>query len=128
MREMYYGCDTFDALPTTYSASAKDVYEEGTLVFPAVQVQRDYAPVEDIMRMCMARIRVPQQWHGDFLASLGAARIAERRLKALCEKYGKEEIKKFIRNWFDYSENIMRRAIEEPKLIFTQVKVGLWWI
>lgn len=61
----------------------------------------------------MARIRVPQQWHGDFLASLGAARIAERRLKELCKKYGKSQVKKFIRNWFDYSENLMRRAIED---------------
>lgn len=105
--------DTGNSVPTTYFAGAKDVYEEGALIFPAVQVQRDYTSIEDIMRMCMARIRVPQQWHGDFLASLGAARIAERRLKELCEKYGKDQVKLFISNWFDYSENLMRRTIEE---------------
>ena len=27
------------------------------------------------------RIRVPDQWYGDYLATVGAARIGERRLK-----------------------------------------------
>ncbi|MGW3954758.1 hydantoinase B/oxoprolinase family protein [Streptomyces sp. NPDC004752] len=105
--------DTGNSLPTTYFAGAKDVYEEGSLIFPAVRVQRDYTTIEDIVRMCMARIRVPQQWHGDFLASLGAARIAERRLKELCAKYGKEQVKQFIRSWFDYSEDLMHKTIEQ---------------
>ncbi|GLV73420.1 hydantoinase B/oxoprolinase family protein [Streptomyces hygroscopicus] len=105
--------DTGNSLPTTYFAGAKDVYEEGALIFPAVRVQRDYTTIDDIVRMCMTRIRVPQQWHGDFLASLGAARIAERRLKELCAKYGKDQVKRFVRNWFDYSEDLMRKTVEQ---------------
>lgn len=104
--------DTGNAFPTTYYAAAKDVYAEGSLIFPAVRVQRNYVTNDDIMRMCMARIRVPRQWHGDFLAALGSARVAERRLKELCAKYGKDVVKTFIRNWFDYSEEIMRQTIE----------------
>ena len=45
----------------------------------------------DIIRMCRARIRVPEQWYGDALAALGSARVAERRLKELCGKYGSED-------------------------------------
>ncbi|WP_223838421.1 hydantoinase B/oxoprolinase family protein [Saccharopolyspora pogona] len=104
--------DTGNSIPTTYFAAPKDVYEEGALIFPAVRVQRNYETNDDIMRMCMARIRVPRQWHGDFLAALGAARVAERRLKELCARYGKDVVKQFIRNWFDYSEDLMRQAIE----------------
>ena len=59
------------------------------------------------MRMCRARIRVPDQWYGDYLAGLGSARVAERRLEAFCEKYGKETVKTFMREWFDYSERRM---------------------
>ena len=62
---------------------ARDVYEEGALIFPAVQVQQDYQDIEDIIRMCQMRIRVPEQWWGDYLATLGAARIGERELLAL---------------------------------------------
>ena len=108
--------DIGNSIPTTYHAAAKDVYEEGSLIFPCVRVQRDYAMVDDVIRMCRRRIRVPEQWYGDFLAELGAARIAERRLKELCAKYGTETVKTFIREWFDYSERRMVQAIGElPK-------------
>src|SRR5262249_19529569 len=69
--------DIGNALPTTYMATARDVYEEGALIFPAVKVQEDYRDVEDVIRVCLMRIRVPEQWRGDYLASLGAARIGE---------------------------------------------------
>lgn len=103
--------DIGNSLPTTYYSSAVDVYQEGALIFPMVQVQRDYEMIGDIVRMCRRRIRVPGQWYGDFLASIGSARIAERRLKELCEKYGKETLKQFKKYWLDYSEARMQHAI-----------------
>ena len=80
--------DCGNSQPTTYMPYARDVYEEGSLIFPAVRVQRDYKDIDDIIRMCRRRIRVPEQWYGDYLAMLGAARIGEARLKELCAKYG----------------------------------------
>jgi len=103
--------DTGNSMPTTYMAYARDQYEEGALIFPAVRIQRDYRMIEDVVRMCRSRIRVPAQWYGDFLAGLGAARVAERRLKELCRKYGKEQVKSFVHDWLTYSENRMREAI-----------------
>ena len=38
--------------------------------------------------MCRMRIRVPEQWWGDYLALLGAARIGERELLALGREVG----------------------------------------
>jgi N-methylhydantoinase B len=109
--------DIGNALPTTYMAGAKDQYAEGALIFPAVRIQRDYEMVEDVVRMCRSRIRVPDQWYGDFLAGIGSARIAERRLKELCAKYGTEQIKAFVRHWFAYSEQRMVQAIRAlPKV------------
>ncbi len=105
--------DIGNSLPTTYHAQARDVYEEGALIFPVVQVQRDYTDIEDILQMCAVRIRVPYQWHGDYLAAMGSARTAERRLKEMCEKYGLETIKSFIRDWLDYSEQRMRDEISK---------------
>src|SRR5260370_20083065 len=72
--------------------------------------------IDDVIRMCRSRIRVPGQWYGDFLAGIGAARVAERRLKELSAKYGKEIIKTFIRDWLDYSEQRMIHGIRKmPK-------------
>jgi N-methylhydantoinase B len=105
--------DCGNALPTTYMPAARDVYEEGALIFPCVRVQKDRQDVEDIIRMCRRRIRVPDQWYGDYLATLGAARIGERRLKELCQQYGRETVRAFIAEWFDYSERRMVEAVRE---------------
>ncbi len=105
--------DVGNSMPTTYHPFAKDIYSEGALSFPMVQVQRDNRDVEDIIRMCRRRIRVPDQWYGDYLAQIGAARTGERRLKELVAKYGKAQIKTFIREWFDYSERRMVAAVGE---------------
>ncbi len=114
--------DIGNSIPSSYFVRARDVYEEGALVFPGVRIQRDFKNIEDIMRMCRARIRVPDQWYGDYLAGLGSARIAERRLEAFCEKYGKDTVKAFMREWFDYSERRMIdniRKLPKAKLVNT---------
>jgi N-methylhydantoinase B len=105
--------DIGDALPTTYMAAARDVYEEGALIFPAVKVQEDYADIADIIRMCKLRIRSPEMWWGDYLAILGAARIAERRLLELGEEVGWQTLHAFTAKWFDYSEQRMINAVRK---------------
>ncbi len=103
--------DCGNAQPTTYAATARDVYEEGALIFPCVQIQRDYADVEDIVRMCKARIRVPEQWWGDYLALLGATRVGERRIGELATEIGWDAIDDYVEKWLDYSERRMGVAI-----------------
>ena len=105
--------DIGNSIPTTYHAAARDVYEEGALLFPAVRVQRDGETIEDIIRMCQRRIRVPDYWHGDFLSMLGSARTGENRIHDILRKYGKATIKRFATEWFDYSEARMRQAIKK---------------
>lgn len=104
--------DCGNAIPTTFSPTARDVYEEGALIFPCVRVQRDYTDVDDIIRMCRARIRVPDQWYGDYLASVGASRIAERRVNELAKKFGADTLVEFVDAWFDYSERLATSAVE----------------
>jgi N-methylhydantoinase B len=65
--------------------------------------------------MCRNRIRVPEQWWGDYLASLGAVRIAERELLALGEEVGWETLDRYAEAWFDYSEGKMIEAIRRLK-------------
>ena len=104
--------DIGNAIPTTYHAAARDVYEEGALIFPATRVQADYCDIDDIIRMCEMRIRVPEQWRGDYLASLGAARVGERELQALTDELGWSRFESLIEGWFAYSERVMGQAIE----------------
>jgi N-methylhydantoinase B len=103
--------DCGNSLPTTYMGGAVDVYNEGALIFPVVRVQTDYEDHADIVRMCEARIRVPEQWRGDYLAMVGAGRIGERELLALGEEIGFETLARYGAAWLDYSEQRMADAI-----------------
>ena len=103
--------DCGNSQPTTYMSYARDVYQEGALIFPCVRIQRDYEDVNDIVEMCKTRIRVPEMWYGDYLAALGAVRIGERRLQALAARYGLDTLLQFVEEWLDYSERRMSEAI-----------------
>ena len=112
--------DCGNAQPTTYMPYARDVYEEGSLIFPAVRVQRNYEDIDDVIRMCRRRIRVPDQWYGDYLAMVGAARIGEARLEELCARYGRDTLERFVEEWFDYSERRIAHVISQmPKATIT---------
>lgn len=103
--------DVGNALPTTYMPMARDVYEEGALIFPCVKVQTEYHDIADVIRMCERRIRGFDIWYGDYLAQLGAVRLAERRLHEFCKRFGADTVKAFVREWLDYSERIAADAI-----------------
>ena len=107
--------DIGNSIPTTYHGTARDVYEEGALIFPAVRVATNYKVNEDIVRMCRLRIRVPDQWYGDFLAMLGAAFIGEREIRALGAEIGWDTMEAFTRQWLDYSEGRMIEAVRSMK-------------
>jgi len=103
--------DCGNSQPTTYMSNARDVYEEGALLFDACRVQRDYVDNDDIIRMLKLRIRVPGQWWGDYLALLGAVRLGERRMLELGREIGWDVLAEFVTEWLDYSEVLMGRAI-----------------
>jgi N-methylhydantoinase B/oxoprolinase/acetone carboxylase alpha subunit len=105
--------DCGNSQASTYMPFARDLYEEGGLNFPCVRLQKDYRDVDDIIRMCRRRIRIPEVWYGDYLAALGAARVGEQRLKQLVQKYGVDTIRAFVREWLDYSERLMIHAISQ---------------
>ena len=103
--------DCGNSQPTTYMAGAADAYEEGALLFDAFHAQTNYVDNEDLIRFCKLRIRVPDQWWGDYLALLGAVRVGERRMLELGQELGWDELDTFVRDWLDYSEAIMRGVI-----------------
>jgi len=104
--------DIGNSQPTTYMPYAKDLYEEGALDFPCVRIQRNYEDIKDLIRMCRMRIRVPDQWYGDYLAQIGACRIGERKIIELLDEYDLETVNAFIEAWFEYGRN---RIINEIK-------------
>jgi N-methylhydantoinase B len=108
--------DCGNSIPSTYVPTAKDLYEEGALDFPCIKIQKKYTDNYDIIKMCMVRHRVPNQWYGDYLAGVGSARTGEKRLKELCQEYGNELIKSFCRAYQEYGRKRMVKELQKlPK-------------
>ncbi len=105
--------DCGNSIPTTFYSDAKDVYQEGALIFPCTKVQSEYEVVDDFVRQCQVRIRVPDMWYGDFLAILGSTRVGEQRLLELVAELGADTLRAYERQWFDYCEDRMERVIRE---------------
>jgi len=103
--------DCGNAAPTSYNPGARDVYEEGALIFPCVKIQEDYEYQADVIRMCEMRIRVPEQWRGDNRAMIGAARVGENEVLALGDDLGWERLAQAAQQWFDYSEGRIDAAL-----------------
>jgi len=105
--------DCGNSQPTTYMAVARDVYEEGALIFDACRVATDYEDHEDVLRLLRSRIRVPEQWWGDYLALMGAVRLGESRMLELGEEIGWVELDQHTHQWLDYSEGRAAEAISQ---------------
>src|SRR6478672_6429232 len=94
-----------------HRATARDVYEEGALIFPCVKIQEEYRDIGDVVRMCQTRIRVPEDWYGDYIGMIGAARVGERELLKVGEEVGWDTFDRYVADWLDYSEERMRATI-----------------
>ena len=98
--------------PTTYSPLSRDVYEEG-LMLPCVRIQRDYADQPDVIDICRANIRIPDQFYGDYLATLAAVRAGERGFQEICRKYGLATVRAFLDQYQAYGEAMAAAAIRK---------------
>jgi len=98
--------------PTTYGPTARDVYEEG-LIFPCVRIQKDGKDVEEVIDLCKANIRAPEQFYGDYLACLAAVRTGERGVQAICERYGIDTVQAFLDQYQQYAEEMAIAAIRK---------------
>ena len=114
--------DCGNSQPTTYMAVARDVYEEGALIFDACRVATDYKDHDDVLRLLRSRIRVPDQWWGDYLALMGAVRLGESRMLEFGEQVGWDQLEQYAQQWLDYSE---ARAVEAiSKLPAREIRVS----
>jgi N-methylhydantoinase B len=96
--------------PTTYGPLSRDVYEEG-LILPCVRIQRERVDVPEVIDICKANIRAPDQFYGDYLACLAAVRTGERGIHELCVKYGSATVQAFLDQYQTYAEQMTIEAI-----------------
>jgi N-methylhydantoinase A/oxoprolinase/acetone carboxylase beta subunit/N-methylhydantoinase B/oxoprolinase/acetone carboxylase alpha subunit len=95
----------------SFAAQATDIYQEGLRLPPVKLIDRgEY--VSDVWRIILTNHRTPRFTWGDFHAMIGALNIGERRVQHLVEKHGHAYVRDGGAELQDYSERLMRAAID----------------
>ncbi len=96
--------------PGSVATDARDVFEEGLMIPPLKLVKRGQ-PVDEILAMIAANIRVPHQTMGDIRAQIAAVTVGERRYLELVAKHGASVLAQIVAACLDSSERLMREDL-----------------
>lgn len=107
---MAHKSDIGGTVPGSGSGNAREIYQEG-LHLPAVKYLSHLKPVKEIEAVIAANSRTPAVVIGDLRGQVGAARLGERRMAELMERYGKDTVLGSTELLSDYTENRVRRTI-----------------
>ena len=99
-------------VPGSYSGLSTNIYQEGVRI-PPIKILEGGKVNRAAMALLMANMRVPEEREGDFNASLGACRVAERRIRRIYERYGTETVHAAIRINLDRTERRLRERITQ---------------
>jgi N-methylhydantoinase B len=107
--------DVGGMVPGSISNEAREIFQEG-LRLPAIKLIAEGTPLRSVMEIMKCNSRLPDYLQGDMWAGIAAARVGERRLGELVEKYGRETFTTALRMFMEYGEEVARRALRElPK-------------
>jgi N-methylhydantoinase B len=111
--------DVGGMVPGSISNEAKQIFQEG-LRLPAVKLISEGEPIRSVIEIMKANSRLPDFLQGDMWAGVAAARVGERRIVELVDRYGLETFKAALRVFMDHGEQVARRALADlPKGTFT---------
>ena len=103
--------DVGGMVPGSISNEAKEIFQEG-LRLPAVKLISEGTPIKSVMEIMKCNSRLPDFLQGDMWAGIAAARVGERRILDLVDKYGLETFNTALQVFQDYGEQVALRALE----------------
>jgi N-methylhydantoinase B len=97
-----------DPFPT----DSRHAFEEG-LRIPPVRIYRQGELQHDIWEIIKSNSRAPDMVWGDMQAQIAGCRFAEKGVAELLDRYGETTVRSCIEEMYDYSERMIRQAIEK---------------
>ena len=107
---MAHKSDIGGTVPGSGSGNAREIYQEG-LHLPPVKFMSRFQPVKEIAALITANSRTPTLVLGDLRGQVGAARLGERRISELMDRYGKATVLGSTELLSAYTESRVRRVI-----------------
>src|SRR5438132_64223 len=107
---MAHKTDIGGTVPGSGSGNAREIFQEG-LHLPPVKFMCEFRPVKEIEAVIAANSRTPALVIGDLRGQVGAARLGERRIAELIDRYGKDILFESTELLSSYTENRVRQTI-----------------
>jgi N-methylhydantoinase B len=104
--------DTGAFVPSSVTASAQNIWQEGLQIPPMKLVERGERR-RDLWEMYLANMRYPELLEGDLWAQLGSIEKGRQRLIELCREYGTDVILRYVEEILAYSDRRMSAEIED---------------
>ncbi len=86
------------------------IYQEGIRI-PPIRLYREGALQKDVQELILLNCQVPRERLSDLRAQMAANRLGVERVRALCDKYGRDTVLAAGRALQDYAERKMRAGI-----------------
>ena len=102
--------DLGGVVPGTVNGSASDAFQEG-IFYPAVRFVSRGTIERDIEAILRANSRTPDTILGDLRGQIGVARLGERRLHEVIDRYGVETLLDVFAEKLDRTEQRMRALL-----------------
>jgi N-methylhydantoinase B len=111
--------DAGGPLPGSLPTSAKTIFGEG-LRIPPVKIYHEGQPDDEIMKLILNNVRMPEMNRADLMGIVAGCRTGERRVMELCDRFGKQTYLAACQALLDRTYNAMRQLIrqnipEEPQ-------------
>ena len=103
--------DIGGTVPGSISTGAREIFQEG-LRLPAVKLIARGEPLRDVLEILRANNRLPEFLHGDMWAGIAAARVGERRILELVDKYGPASFDAAIQATIEHGERTAQHALK----------------
>jgi N-methylhydantoinase B len=98
--------------PGSWTTDATEVYQEG-LQFPCVKLFTEGKPIQSLVDLIQANVRLPDMTLGDMWACVAALRVGERRFRELSDKYGKDTVLQAIDKLLTDGDRLTRAELRD---------------
>jgi N-methylhydantoinase B len=96
--------------PGSVPTTATEIYQEGVRI-PPLKLHDAGQPNQTLLDMLELNVRIPDSFFGDLNAQIAACKIGGRRIQALADKHGDNELPAMVDALLSRSETLMRAGI-----------------
>ena len=98
--------------PGSMPFGVTEIYQEG-LQIPPIKLLKRGRIDEEILSLIMQNVRTRKVTQGDIMAQVAANNVGGQRLCELLDKYGPNELLRYMSELLDYAERSMRAGIKK---------------